>query len=545
MSALERTEFVNGVEFLLGESSGGTALWGRADDVLWAQGESLAIAAPVGVGKTSLAGGLLLGRCGITSDFLGYPVTPGRRTLYLACDRPSQIRRNLARLFRDVDPALVADRLCFQVGPPAADLARRPGALLELARAADADTVVIDSLKDVASGLSTDETGYSLNRSMQLCVSAGVEIVALHHLKKTQPGNSSLSLDLVHGSNFIVAGAGSVIALTGKAGATDLTLTQLKPVIEIVGPLNLFHDHGSGAITVESSQPKVAGSTGGLNDLDGRALRELLTAPRTINDLLNAVDDREPTDANKVDWRRRLGRLEKQGLVEVVKEPSRGGGKGGATGKTYGLTDKGRKAVDSATDNNRRPRIPVPAPAADVVIPTTAGAPAAMEPVATPASNRDAGSAGPLDSFSELELFELLTNANPTDDRRNMSETARPSVDPSPTDDRRAPYRGSARRSVGADTTTTDADPTTTDHPKSSRQVIHCDRCPEMLVEFPGGFSCVRHTKEVSQLAPADPEESLLYEPPWWCSECWGAIHRREDQNLCDGCLDACEVNVR
>jgi len=77
-------------------------------------------------------------------------VVPGRRVLYLAMDRPHQIRR----AFRLLDQNLVIWK-----GPPPADLAKHTEILNELAEQADADVVVVDSLKDAAVGLSEDEVG--------------------------------------------------------------------------------------------------------------------------------------------------------------------------------------------------------------------------------------------------------------------------------------------------------------------------------------------------------------------------------------------------
>ena len=47
--------FVDGGTFILDIPEAIPALWGDGDDVLWAQGESLMIAGPLGLGKTTLA----------------------------------------------------------------------------------------------------------------------------------------------------------------------------------------------------------------------------------------------------------------------------------------------------------------------------------------------------------------------------------------------------------------------------------------------------------------------------------------------------------
>jgi replicative DNA helicase len=81
-------------------TSGGS-FWGDGDQVLWADGESLVIDGPQGVGKTTLAQQLALGRAGFDeyAKLLGFPIIPGqRRVLYLAMDRPKQAARSFRRM---------------------------------------------------------------------------------------------------------------------------------------------------------------------------------------------------------------------------------------------------------------------------------------------------------------------------------------------------------------------------------------------------------------------------------------------------------------
>ncbi len=63
----------------------------------WVEGEALLIVGPSGVGKTTLTGQLVRARMGLGDGLvLGMPVSPGRRVLYLAMDRPAQIARATA-----------------------------------------------------------------------------------------------------------------------------------------------------------------------------------------------------------------------------------------------------------------------------------------------------------------------------------------------------------------------------------------------------------------------------------------------------------------
>ena len=224
------------------------ALWGDGDDVLWSEGEPLLITGPTGVGKTTLGTMLVAGRMGLIPSVLGYPVQPGRRVLVLAMDRPRQIQRAMARLLRGHPADVLDQRLVVLPGPPPVDVARRPGVLLWLAQQFDADTVVLDSLKDAAVKLSDEETGQGLSRAMNLCVANGVDVLAYHHQTK-RSGNAQgkpNTLADVYGSGWITAGVGSVILLWGNAGDLVIELSHLKQPAGIVGPLSIGHDHGAG-----------------------------------------------------------------------------------------------------------------------------------------------------------------------------------------------------------------------------------------------------------------------------------------------------------
>src|SRR5690606_17135093 len=73
--------FKPGGSFFLEVPETPAAVWGHGGDVLWAEGEALLIAAPQGVGKTTLAHQLIRARLGLQESVLGLPVTPGRRVL--------------------------------------------------------------------------------------------------------------------------------------------------------------------------------------------------------------------------------------------------------------------------------------------------------------------------------------------------------------------------------------------------------------------------------------------------------------------------------
>lgn len=242
-------QLIDGGTFIHGACPDVPALWGDGDDVLWAEGEPLIITGPTGVGKTTLGTCVVAGRLGLLPDVLGYAVKPGaRRTLVLAMDRPRQIQRAMARLLRQFPEDTLNERLVVWQGPPPMDLARHPHLLLQLAELADADTVVLDSLKDAAVKLSEEETGQGLSRAMNYCVSQGVEVLAYHHQTK-RSGNAQgkpNTLTDVYGSGWITAGVGSVLLVWGNAGDLVVELSHLKQPAGIVGPLSIGFDHTAG-----------------------------------------------------------------------------------------------------------------------------------------------------------------------------------------------------------------------------------------------------------------------------------------------------------
>ncbi|MBA3718683.1 MAG: bifunctional DNA primase/polymerase [Nocardioidaceae bacterium] len=308
----DASPFTPGGSFILDTPASPTPIWGDGEDVLLADGEALIIAGPQGLGKTSLAQQLALGRCGFGeyADLLGYPIKPGEgRVLYLAMDRPRQVARSFRRMVGEAWRAELDEHLSVWQGPPPADLAKHTGLLLDLCRKADADTVVVDSLKDAAVGLTDDEVGASYNRARQTAVTAGVQLVECHHNRKLLGGvkTERRTIDDLYGSTWLTSGAGSVLLLSGAPGDPIVGLHHVKQPASEVGPLKVIHDHETGRSTVWHSTDllTVATTPGGISAVD--AARALFETDK-------------PTASEKEKARRKLDRLVRDGLLRVTQE---------------------------------------------------------------------------------------------------------------------------------------------------------------------------------------------------------------------------------
>lgn len=319
-TALARQRVVDGASFALDRPPEEPAIWGKGDQLLWVEGESCVLCGPAGVGKSTIAQQVVKALVGLQGDVLGFPVAPAEgRVLYVAADRPAQIGRSLARMVGEEDRELLRERLVVWRGPLAVDLTADPSALLRLAREHDADTVVIDSLKDVCLDLVKDEVGSRLNRAFQTTLAGGVDLLALHHQRKGQQGGKPRKIDDVYGSVWVTAGAGSVLLLWGEPGDPVVELSHLKQPSDAVGPLTLIHDHDKGTTEVQEGV-------------------DLFAIVRTSNGLTaegaaRALFGAEEPKRNEIERaRRKLDRLVGDGLVH-----REGGERGGPPARYYAV----------------------------------------------------------------------------------------------------------------------------------------------------------------------------------------------------------------
>jgi replicative DNA helicase len=206
----------------------------------------------------------------------------------------------------EADRATLREQLIVWRGPLPFSVVEEPLSLARFASERDVGAVVIDSLKDLALGLSKDEIGGAVNQALQELLAEGIEILALHHQRKEQQGvgNKPNKLADVYGSRWLTAGMGSVILLWGDPGDLVVELRHLKQPAEEIGPLQLLHDHEKGSTSVYEQVDPL--------DLVKAAGDEGITAERVAA----AIFGVEAPSRNQIEKaRRRCDRLVHQGLI--------------------------------------------------------------------------------------------------------------------------------------------------------------------------------------------------------------------------------------
>jgi hypothetical protein len=326
-----------GDEFIFANAEDPPAVWqGQStEQILWAAGEPLMLFSSTGVGKTTLAGRLVLARLGIGDDVLGFPVRQSNHVVYVAADRPRQIGRSFRRMIDPGDEAareVLNARLRVFNGPLPFDLSRETATenmrkFIEAAQLEPGDTLVLDSMKDLMSKLSGDEAGANFNRTQQVLSAHGIDVLNLHHTRKDQvltPKN----IDAAFGSTLFTAGQGSVLFLKGSAGDHVVELRQLKAPAEFNEPLKLRVDHGAGQIELLEKPFEV------------RILLKNsgpLTVEETAREMFGVPDGKEPTSNQIEKARYQLKKAVKKGQAE--ERAQNGNRRGGKPTAVYAYTN--------------------------------------------------------------------------------------------------------------------------------------------------------------------------------------------------------------
>lgn len=258
-----------------------TCLWGNPTEngtMAWAQNQGTIIAGPPGTGKSTIALQVILRRCGIVDgDVLGLPVTVAEDpTVYLALDRADQIRQSARRMLApDLDPEVAARLQVIDALPLGIDL-RDPVTFIEWLKDRDAGCVAMDSAKDLGFDLNDSSEGQAFNHLIQAVLRADIQVLVTHHSRKTPRGDRKpLTLNDLHGSQWVAAGAGSVIMLDGEAGPKDKRLFHVKPLTVPMAPLSIGLVHDTGEITYRDYNEDEEGESSGRVNVPDRVL-ELL-----------------------------------------------------------------------------------------------------------------------------------------------------------------------------------------------------------------------------------------------------------------------------
>lgn len=276
LQATRRLRLVDGWEFLQEDPEDeDAAIWGNGPQWLWAPGEPMMLFGGNGVYKSTLSHLLVFARLGLLGPdgrprtdhrvtvgddhpddwgaVLGMPVRPmehGTRLVYLAGDRPRQIRRAMRRHRRDWMHEILAERLIVHEGPLPFELTTNKDGLADLAMERKGSDIFVDSLKDYCPKPSEDESANGYNRARQECIARGMQWVEDHHNRKIAQGQPRTNgIEDVYGSRWLTAGAGSVVSMwCDEEGAPMVHVKQVKSPGEFVPELEVTVDKRAGTM---------------------------------------------------------------------------------------------------------------------------------------------------------------------------------------------------------------------------------------------------------------------------------------------------------
>jgi replicative DNA helicase len=231
------------------------AIWGQGQVVLWSKGEPFVVAGPTGIGKGTMLQQVALRRAGlIRTTLFGLPIEVDKGlSVYLALDRPHQIRRSFARMVEEKDLVFLNSKLLVWHGQLPFNLSTHPDKFAAFLTDLGVTTVYIDSLKDAFLKLNSDEGGSAVQYAFSEAISAGIEVAASHHMRKRQGDDSGpRRIDDVYGSQMITAGAGSVVLLWGDPGDLVIEIRHLKQPAEQFLDASVLHDKTAGTLELSN-----------------------------------------------------------------------------------------------------------------------------------------------------------------------------------------------------------------------------------------------------------------------------------------------------
>jgi hypothetical protein len=305
---LDTSEFL----YPAGDGADDTVLLGKGDEILHIAGQAGIACSMTGVGKSTLGQNYVLHRARVfDGTFLGLAVHPlgeGEAILYVAADRPTQIRRSFRRMVSASEAEALREHLVMWWGPLPFVLNDGPLRLVEFVREVERRRgvkiveVILDSLKDVTSGLHKPEGAEAVAHAFTSTVAEGIDLLALHHDRKTEKGKkrttANITIDDVYGGTFLTAGAGNVWYLLGAPGAETFSLLHLKQAAEPVGPLAVTHDHRSGIIDLGTAPAGAGGvwrPTGTMERVSKLLGGWAGAEPPTQNEILAAINVKRRT----------------------------------------------------------------------------------------------------------------------------------------------------------------------------------------------------------------------------------------------------------
>lgn len=253
-----RVQSFNGVAFLE-DIQPGEPVWGSGKTVAWAKSQGFMVFGTDGTGKSTLLQQIMLARLGLRDpDVLGFPVAEDDRSiLYLALDRPVQIRESIARMVDLSNPNAydtLKSRLVVVKGPVPFQCDSNPRAFFEWCMSLageDCGMVIVDSVKDMVSSCVDDAAGAGFNDTMQQFIAKGIDFGCAHHNRKANAQNAKpRALADVYGSRWLTAGMGAVLNIW-RNDDHSRELTQLKtPYGNAFRPVEYTDDYASGHSTV-------------------------------------------------------------------------------------------------------------------------------------------------------------------------------------------------------------------------------------------------------------------------------------------------------